>query len=307
MYSAKSNPRPISSLPKYPLLGKGSTGWVFKINNRIVLKLSIDYNSLAMTYENKIYEILETGEPSPYILQSIFRQPGMNFLPFMPGGSLDVRIRASQTRDENDALVAVTKLESLSTVRKWASHITEAAAWLEDLGLAHGDLRPRNMLLDAADNLKLADFDLCAEMGMSIVRTRCPWTRMLQDHDSGVCPAGDDGPWGIHSAKTEQFAIGSVLYFVSRGYEPYEVTDGNQVTDATCSNRVDLWRRGVFPALGGGGSIDAVIGDCWNGVYPTLGRLSEQFADEPRGHCLRVAELAELRSKCEDVAADLAE
>lgn len=310
MRSFKPITRPIPSLPRLPVIARGTTGWVFKINDRIVLKMSLTYNSLAMTYENKVYEILEAEPPNPYILQSIFRQPGINFLPFMSGGSLDKRIKASQKRDRNNKIASIIKLEDPRTVRKWAKHLTAAVAWLEEGGLVHGDLRPRNMLLDADDNLKLADFDRVAEMGMNIVGTRCPWTRLFgsgtddvldDEADEGAAADGEanleDGPWGVHSAKTEQFTVGSVLYFASKGHEPYEDVGGT-------TNRTRLWRSGVFPPLDDSG-MDVVINACWKGAYCRLQHLSDHFADEPEGRCIGMMEMAELRGLCEYIAADL--
>jgi serine/threonine protein kinase len=40
----------------------------------------------------------------------------------------------------------------------------QAIAFLESLNLAHGDLRPENILLDRG-RLKLSDFDCTAEIG----------------------------------------------------------------------------------------------------------------------------------------------
>ena len=37
--------------------------------------------------------------------------------------------------------------------------LAKGVAWLESLGLAHGDLRPENVLVDKQDRVKIADFD----------------------------------------------------------------------------------------------------------------------------------------------------
>jgi serine/threonine protein kinase len=42
--------------------------------------------------------------------------------------------------------------------------LAQAVAFLESLNLAHGDLRPENILLDR-DRLKVSDFDCTAEIG----------------------------------------------------------------------------------------------------------------------------------------------
>jgi serine/threonine protein kinase len=42
----------------------------------------------------------------------------------------------------------VEKLEPLSLCKEWMNDLAEAVAFLESLNLAHGDLRPENILLD---------------------------------------------------------------------------------------------------------------------------------------------------------------
>jgi serine/threonine protein kinase len=101
--------------------------------------------------------------------------------------------------------------------------LSDAAAWLESLGLAHGDIRPPNLLLDGEDYLKLADFDCFAEIGTPADGSAPPWARVL-----GPEAGSEDGTFGVYRARTEQFAIGSVLYYMTRGYEPYEDEDFGQ-------------------------------------------------------------------------------
>jgi serine/threonine protein kinase len=51
--------------------------------------------------------------------------------------------------------------------------LTSAVAWLETLGLVHGNLRPPNILLDNKDHLKLADFD-CVDKIRSASKGNAP-------------------------------------------------------------------------------------------------------------------------------------
>lgn len=52
----------------------------------------------------------------------------------------------------------VERLEPVSLRKKWIYDLVQAVAFLESLNLAHGDLRPENILLDR-DQIKLSDFD----------------------------------------------------------------------------------------------------------------------------------------------------
>ena len=60
-----------------------------------------------------------------------------------------------------------------------------AVAWLESLGLVHGDLRPDNLLLDKGDHLKLVDFDCAEEIGTESLEARrrglVYWDKKLAD------------------------------------------------------------------------------------------------------------------------------
>ncbi|CAD0056144.1 unnamed protein product [Aureobasidium pullulans] len=100
-----------------------------------------------------------------------------------------------QKRDEQNGwkVLEITQALDSQDIDRWMEQLCDVAATLERLGLAHNDIRPGNMLLDAERNLKLADLDRI-----------------------------DAGSYGKVGARTEIFAIGSVFYSLLRGYEPYE-------------------------------------------------------------------------------------
>lgn len=54
-----------------------------------------------------------------------------------------------------------------------------AVGGLEKIGLAHGDIRPGNMLLDADWNLKMSDFERAMNIGEEIVVLTEPFGRLL--------------------------------------------------------------------------------------------------------------------------------
>lgn len=61
-------------------------------------------------------------------------------------------------------MLEVKSTEPVDLVWRWTYRLTSAAAWLEALGLAHGDIRPPNLVLDAEDHLKLLNFDCTAKL-----------------------------------------------------------------------------------------------------------------------------------------------
>lgn len=96
------------------------------------------------------------------------------------------------------------------------TELASAAAWLESLGYAHGDIRPPSILLDGEDHLKLIDFDNTAAVGTDMRTCVPPYVRLQGDE------AGEHrGDVGRVDPRTEQFAVGSVYYYMSRDYEPY--------------------------------------------------------------------------------------
>ncbi|KAL2868915.1 uncharacterized protein BJX67DRAFT_379850 [Aspergillus lucknowensis] len=144
--------------------------------------------------------------------------------------------------------------------------LCSAVAWLESLGHVHGDIRPPNLLLDAEDHLKLTDFDSVALIGEPYAGTAPPWARLLG------CEAGsDNGTFGMCGAKAEQFAIGSIIYFMTRGYEPYE----HETLAEGGPEIVKRLQKMVFPKLDGG-DLDRIIEKCWNGSFSSLCVLLEE-------------------------------
>lgn len=104
----------------------------------------------SMATERRVLSILQ-DQPHLSILQALMIVPEGIFFPRMCS-SLDDRIVGSRNLHYPECYA----IETLKM--QWISQIISAAAWFESLGLAHGDLTPRNILLDRRDNVKLADF-----------------------------------------------------------------------------------------------------------------------------------------------------
>ncbi|KAL1983582.1 hypothetical protein VTN96DRAFT_10161 [Rasamsonia emersonii] len=82
----------------------------------------------SMSIEKQIFSVLRE-KLHPNIIQTIMIVPEGIFLP---------------------------RIDELKT--RWIGQIVSAAACLEALGYVHGNLTPRNLLLDRRDNIKLSDF-----------------------------------------------------------------------------------------------------------------------------------------------------
>ncbi|DAA75432.1 TPA_exp: hypothetical protein A8136_1829 [Trichophyton benhamiae CBS 112371] len=80
---------------------------------------------------------------------------------------------------------------------KWMQQLCETAVALENIGYAHGDINPRNILFDDQDNVRLVDFDHAPKIGEKVEVGEEPY-----------------------------FALGSVLWYLTRGKELYSDIDG---------------------------------------------------------------------------------
>lgn len=150
------------------------------------------------------------------------------------------------------------------------SELAQAVAFLESLNLAHGDLRPENILLDR-NRLKLSDFDCTAEIGSVFEACMAPYGRFLNSNEADEETSGTPGFMG---PRTEQFSLGSIYYLINYGFEVY----GDRcLTEDPKDHRpkvLDLLQNMRFPELDGDPLIDDIIEKCWHNKYATIAELS---------------------------------
>lgn len=164
----------------------------------------------------------------------------------------------------------VEKLEPLSLRKEWMNNLAQAVAFLESLNLAHGDLRPENILLDR-NRLKLSDFDCTAEIGTYFEACIPPYGRILNENDADE---GERESSGLLGPRTEQFALGSLYYLINYGFEIY----GDRCLDEDPNEHgpkvLDLLQKIEFPVLDGDPLIDDIIDRCWHSKYATVAELA---------------------------------
>ncbi|KAG8408116.1 hypothetical protein J3459_018161 [Metarhizium acridum] len=259
------------------LLSLGSTGLVFKLSDAIVVKKSRLGRSDYIADEQKIFAILKRQPLSPYIIQHFHDTKDAIFLEFMSGGNLGTVLNDEQVKDEStQRVIRVEKLQTAEDCLRWMRQLAAAAAWLEQLGLAHCDIRPANMLLSDARDTKLADFDHTRKIGDTVPSLTEPFARLLGDEGGSNC-----GTYGTAGCRTEQFAIGSVIYALTRGHDPYEDEWWGPDHGPICQGKLQDME---FPVLGKD-KYDNVIENCWHGRYESIAQLSGHMAGLDQYSC----------------------
>lgn len=114
-------------------------------------------------------------------------------------------------------VTTVQELEPLYLRKERMNNIAQAVAFLESLNLAHGDLRPENLLFDY-HNLKLSDFDCTAKIRTLYETCMAPYGRLLNTDESSQ---GGRGTAGLLGPRTKTFALGTLFYLINYGFEVY--------------------------------------------------------------------------------------
>ncbi|KAM5357066.1 hypothetical protein ACJZ2D_016647 [Fusarium nematophilum] len=134
------------------------------------------------------------------------------------------------------------------TRQKWALQAAQALKSLHSIGVIHQDVTPRNFLLDENLDLRICDFAGSSFPGHT-TSAGAPGVRyQSRAWNQGYIPTQAD----------DIFSLGSVLYFIMRGEEPYSNLDEDEVERR--------FENLDFPAsdhLGCG----TVIRNCWSGQF----------------------------------------
>lgn len=142
---------------------------------------------------------------------------------------------------------------------RWARQIIEAVVLIHSKGIIHSDLALRQFFLDEELNARLGDFGASGYPGQEALGME------------GVRHCLPRDPEEENSVASDLFALGSTLYELVVGEEPYRGL-GDGVVEG-------LYRRGEFPSVEGIVFKDVIMG-CWRGE---LGSAEEV--------CVRVEQL----------------
>ncbi|OAA54775.1 Protein kinase-like domain protein [Niveomyces insectorum RCEF 264] len=153
---------------------------------------------------------------------------------YMPNGSLATYLR------KNEATIT-TELRT-----RWIRQTVEGVALLHANGVIHADLKPTNLLLDGDLNLRIADFGGCSLLGQP------PY---ILESGPFYLPAAwrDKDELGCNAA-TDLFALGSCIFQIATGRQPYDGMEDGDVEKKFASRE--------FPSLDGV-LFAGVVRRCW--------------------------------------------
>lgn len=193
----------------------------------------------SISQEKNVFRVLQS-KPHQNIIRATMIVPEGIFLPRMRS-TLEDRLVGHRILHYPECYIS----EELKL--RWAGQIVSAAAWLETLGYAHGDITPRNVLLDTRDNIKLCDF------GESVPI----------DGES-QCGAPPFVPWifDTRNYMSEQYSAGWTLYNLYR-----DIPDGFNDPET-----LDEIQSIEFPPLDGI-KFAPIINRCWRFQYKSISAL----------------------------------
>lgn len=236
----------LMACPGSSVFGIGGHSVVLRVSPDTAAKVALKQGDERLRHEQEVFELLDQLE-CPQLAQCFFRGIDVTFLELIANGTL------------HDRLSLVSKPRP---VLQWMLQLSSAAACLEAIGYAHGDINPQNVLFDTHDQLKLIDFDHSTKVGDHLNVGYEPYVRQHREILGGL--------YGVAGPVTEQFALGSVFWYMTRGSELYSDLDG--------PDQVDRLLDGNFPETDLDNPIDKIIGNCWNGYYSRVADLVDDIS-----------------------------
>ncbi|GBF61950.1 hypothetical protein TMEN_4471 [Trichophyton mentagrophytes] len=238
--------RILTSYPGSTIYGVGGHSALLLISDDICVKVSYNPGSEHIRHEQTIFRQLESV-PCPFIAHSLLCAPDLIFMELYKNGTLHERLNSNNKP---------------RPILQWMQQLSEAVACLEALGYAHGDINPRNIMFVEDDHLRLVDFDHALKSGDNLEVGDYPYVRP-RSAEEGNTESG--GTFGIASADTEQFALGSIFWYMVQGTELWVGINGPDLVDKLIAR--------ACPEMDLEDPINQIMRDCWKGKFKSIAEL----------------------------------
>lgn len=226
-------------------VGRGSSGTVLEIDQNLVIKTYInnDEGKRDFSREKEIFDILQKGTPSPYIVRCIEEYDEGLVLERLES-TLRSRLRQQRT--------------PLNVRSKWTLDCCRGLQFLHQKGVIHGDIGCHNFLVGRSNLVKLCDF-----AGSKIVGERA---RICYE----VRGQHPDYQSGEPTIATEIFALGSTIFEIWTSCQPYAAVS-NEVVRRRFRNREFPLSDIKNPAM------REVILKCWTDEYVDVSQVYDDI------------------------------
>ena len=166
--------------------------------------------SLRANYETAINDVYEESQTLAGLhhaqvvpVYDIFRSAGSQFyvMPWLEGGSLRNKIAAGENVDAEEST-------------RWLVSILSALEYLHDMQVIHRDIKPGNIMFDAAGNPVLVDFGSALNRATKVDTTTQGEFSPVYASPEQVSGKGKIGPW------TDLYSLAATWYELLTGTQP---------------------------------------------------------------------------------------
>lgn len=236
----------IHVLPYFPegvrqIIASGGTNYVGLVDEHTVLKYPHFPGELvALEIEAKI---LEAAGYHPRVVEFKGKNANGLLLGFARNGSLNRYLQHASP--------------PIQQKLKWSKQAAEALTHVHEKHIIHCDINVNNLLLDECFNIKLCDFQgrlLSSDGSIAI-------DGGASENVKSRMPRPD---YGHVDHRTDIFALGSTIYHIMRGHDPFPELDPFQEKDEL--EIVKRFKSCLFPDMSAA-MAGNIVHKCWRGEY----------------------------------------
>lgn len=235
------------------IISGGNTAYLGLLPNNSVLKYPADkddrFSTQALAIEHCILSTLGNHER---IVRYMGKHPSGLCFKFEVNG--DVKRYMSQMAPRN--------ISHRDRIR-WSIQATEALVYVHSRGVIHCDIHPSNFLIDDRFDLRLCDFS--GSLFGNLDGTGMESVRYFLPRD----------PHAIPNIRSDLFALGSLIYFIMSGHDPYDDLSEDEVST--------LYSRAEFPNTESIACGCIIVG-CWNGKYNNAEDVLKHLLNTKNSH-----------------------